>query len=205
MKNDSGRGFRTFAAVLGLLGACALGATAELPVRGDYDAPAARGKAAVRTPEAAISRWPARPQREARVLIGKYGQPRSFDDDKLVWGKRGPWQQIIVYRKAPRSFLGFHGKDILEQSIAYVVPAAKAAALARFDDRLHFDKASGRLSARSESESLNYLALNLADEIVKGKRDVDDARSFYRRTANLAESGKSSGYMERLLFIRRQR
>jgi hypothetical protein len=198
MMNIAGRGVRTFAAVLGLLGACALGASAELP----YVAPPAAGKAAVRTPETVISQWPARPQREARVLIGKYGEPRNFDNDRLVWGNHGPWQQIIVYRKAPRSFLGYHGKDILEQSIAYVVPAAKVSTLARFDNRIRFDKASGRLSARSESENLNYLALNLADEIVKGKRDVDDARGFYRKTASLAESGKSSGYMERLLFIR---
>ena len=200
--NIAGRGVRTFAEVLVLLGACALGAPAELPVPGEYDAPAAPGKAAARTPETVISQWPVRPQHEARVLIGKYGEPRSFDDGKLVWGLQGPWQQTIVYRTAPRSFLGYHGKDILEQSIAYVVPDGKIPALARFDNRLRFDKANGRLAARSESEGLNYLALNLADEIVAGKRDVDDARGFYRKTVNLAESGKSSGYMERLLFIR---
>lgn len=198
-----GREVRALAAVVGMLGAYALAASAELPVPDEIHA--APGKAALKTPETAISSWPARPQRQARALIAKYGKPRSFDGDKLVWGKHGPWREIIVYRKAPRSFLGYHGKDILEESIAYVVPAGKIPALARFDNRLRVDKAGRRLSSRSENESLNILALNLADEIVAGKRTPEDARDLYRKTTRLAESGKTSGYMQRLLFIRRQR
>ena len=40
----------------------------------------------------------------------------------------------------------------------------------------------------------------LAEEIVSGKRGVEDAREFYRKTEELAQSGKSSRYLDGLLF-----
>jgi len=56
------------------------------------------------------------------------------------------------------------------------------------------------LAARSNSEELNRLCLNLADDIARGRRTPAEARRFYRRTLSLALSGKSSPYMERLVF-----
>jgi len=174
---------REYAAALGVLGLCALGAAA-----------------AVKTPESVIDRWPGRPRSEARVLIAKYGEPANFDDDSLIWYKNGPWQKTVVYRKAPQGLLGYHAKDILEQTIAYRVPDDKLAELKRFDGRIRFDKANGQLSSVSESENLNYLALNLVDEIVTDKRNADEARDFYRKTLKLTESGKTSAYLDGFLF-----
>jgi hypothetical protein len=154
------------------------------------------------SPEAVIQSWPGRSRDEARVMIAKYGEPTGYDGRSLVWYKNGPWRKTVVYRRAPGSFLGYRVKDVLEQSIAYVVPQGKIAALKHFDDRLRFDQANGQLSSRSASESLNYLALNLAHEIVTEKRSAEEARSAYQKTTKLAESGKSSEYMERLLFMR---
>jgi hypothetical protein len=168
------RSVRKYAAGLGILGLCALGISA-----------------AVKIPQTMIRNWPELPRGAARALIAEYGQPNSFDDNSLVWHKKGPWQRIVVYRK---------GRDILEQSIFYDVPAAKIAALKRFDRRLNFDPATGQLSSREESENRNYLALNLADEIVTGKRSPDEARAFYRKTLKLSASGKVSPYMYGFLF-----
>jgi hypothetical protein len=47
---------------------------------------------------------------------------------------------------------------------------------------------------------MNILALNLADEIVTDRRSVEDARDFYRETAQLSRSGKTSRYTEGFLF-----
>ena len=118
----------------------------------------------------------------------------------MVWEKSGPWRTIVVYRKAPRSFLGMHSNDILEQSISCKVPDDKLAELKRFDARIKFDKPSGELSSLSESEKFNYLILNLADEIVADKWSADEARDFYRKTVRLSESGKSSAYMTGFVF-----
>ena len=198
MMNDIGRNVRKYAVGLGIvLGLCALGASAEEP--GPNDPPIKNETtAAVQTPETVIQNWPEHPRSTARALIAKYGEPDRFTDKDLVWNKNGPWQKTIVHRTAPEGFM--HGKDILEQSIDYTVPEGKIAALKSFDSRLKFDKASGELSSSGESENLNYLALNLADEVVTDKRTPDEARDFYRRTVKLSESGKSSAYMDGFVF-----
>ena len=197
MMNIFGRGVRKYAVGLGVLASCALGASAE--ESGPYDSPVKNEtSAAIQTPEAVIRNWPERPRGAARALIAKYGEPSRFDDNDLVWLKNGPWSKTVVYRKAPQGRL--HDKDILVQSIAYDVPEKKVAELRRFDSRIKFDKASGELSSSAENESLNYLALNLADEIVADKRSPDEARDLYRKTVTLTESGKSSAYADGFVF-----
>lgn len=44
------------------------------------------------------------------------------------------------------------------------------------------------------------MALNLANEIVEGKRSVAQAQSFMKRTMMTSMAGKSSPYTEKLLF-----
>ncbi len=82
------------------------------------------------------------------------------------------------------------------------MPPAKIAALERFDGRLAYDQETGILSSYSENEKLNFLALNLAAEIVDNTRDADQAREFYRKTVELSATGKTSAYMEGFLFPR---
>jgi hypothetical protein len=192
-----GRRVRGFAAGLGLLALGALGARAELPAT---DSAGRRSSTSVSTPESTIAGWPGIPQAVARLLIAKYGEPNTFDDGSLVWFDNGEWSKTVVYRKAPGGFLGLHSRDILRQTVPYAVPDAKIADLKAFDDRIKYDKASGEISALSEDENLNYLALNLADEIVADKRTPQEARDFYRKTLRLSESGKSSAYTQGLLF-----
>lgn len=193
MKNSLGRG----AAVLGILALGALGARAEEPL---YDYPM-RSEDTPKTAQATILDWPAYSRLAARALIEKYGDPVRFDDDRLVWSETGPWSRIVVSRDAPRGLFARGGRDVVEQSIWYFVPDDKIAELQRFDDRLTWDMPTGQLSSRAESEELNFLALNLADEIVDGKRTPEDARDFYRKTIALSESGKSSPYMSGIIFI----
>ena len=96
--------------------------------------------------------------------------------------------------------MGDRGDDILEQTIPYNVPDDKIAALKSFDGRLKIEKGRRELSSRSENENDNYLALNLADEIVGGKRTPDDARGDYRKLIRLSESGKNSELMYGFAF-----
>jgi hypothetical protein len=49
--------------------------------------------------------------------------------------------------------------------------------LAVFDGSVLVDRTKGEMSARCEGEAANFLALNLADEIVHGKKDVATARN----------------------------
>ena len=197
MTNANGRSVRAVAAGLGILVLGAVLAPAEPP---PTDAGGRKSSTAVQTPESTIAGWPALPQATARLLIAKYGEPNTFDDGSLVWYDNGDWRKTVVYRKAPESFMGLHSRDVLQQTVAYSVPDSKIPDLKRFDDRIKYDKASGEISALSEDENLNYLALNLADEIVADKRTPQEARDFYRKTLRLSESGKSSAYTQGLLF-----
>jgi hypothetical protein len=157
-----------------------------------------------RTPETAIRKWPAGARTTARVMISKYGEPSRFSAGSLVWFHNGPWLKTVVYRSAWPRIIGKRDKDYLEQTIAYQVPDEKVNDLKRFDARIKVSENGGQLSARSESEGMNFLALNLVDEIATGARSVEDARDFYSKTARLSKAGKSSAYMEGLLFPNRR-
>jgi hypothetical protein len=175
MKRDTGRVTRACAAALAILGLCALHASAAS--------------------EAAIRNWPRRSRAVASFMIEKYGEPNAFDANSLVWYNNGQWRKTVVYRRSPRDNKGSRGDDILEQSISYNVPDDKISALKSFDDRIKFDKEKGELSSLSENENYNYLALNLADEIVGGKLSPGEALDDYRKTIRLSESGKNSELM----------
>jgi hypothetical protein len=162
--------------------------------------PPTEGTQASRTPDSVVRQWPDAARATARAMIAKYGQPVRWSEAALVWVANGPWEKTVVYRSAWPHFTGRRDKDYLEQTIAYRVPAEKFDALRRFDKRISIDGDTGQLSARSESESTNFLTMNLADEIVTGKREVADARDFYKKTVSLSKSGKSSPYMSGLLF-----
>jgi len=165
--------------------------------------PPTEGTQASQTPETVVQKWPEGARATAREMISKYGQPNRFSEGALVWIDNGPWQKTVVYRNAWPHFLGRRDKDYLEQTIAYRVPTDKIEDLKRFDRRLEINESRGQLSSRSESEAMNFLALNLADEIVTEKRGVDDARDFMAKTESLAASGKSSAYTKGFLFPNR--
>lgn len=195
MTNSLRRGARAFAAGLCLLAPCARRARAQDPgpVRNET-------AVAAENPETIVGNWPPRSRALARFLLLKYGKPDIYDRDLLLWDEDGPWEEIRVLRAAPAGVPGGNPGEILKQTIFYEVPAAKLDALRRFDGHLEYDPETGLLSSFAEDERLNDLALNLAHDVVAGRRTPDEARAFYLRTRKLAESGKSSPYLDGLLF-----
>ena len=154
------------------------------------------------TPESIILSWPTYSYRLARMMIAKYGQPSEARDTRLVWIDNGPWKRTVVYRSDPEAGVFRAGKGRLEQTVAYRVPAGKAEALAKYDKGLEVDAEHGRLTSRSDSETGNFLALNLADEVVKGRRAPKEAADYREKLEKLAPSGKSSSYLDGLMFVR---
>jgi hypothetical protein len=153
-------------------------------------------------PESLILLWPARSYGLARMMLAEYGQPFEASDHRLVWLENGPWKKTVVYRNPPgESVLGSEAGR-LEQSVAYRVPEDKLAALARFDRQIGVDPREGRITVLSNSESVNFLALNLADEVVQGRRTAREAALFRRKLLRLRNAGKFSHYLEGLLFFR---
>lgn len=149
------------------------------------------------TADIMIRKWPQGARAGAAAMIAKYGKPVYVTEGVLVWVNNGPWRKTVVYRP---EFLGKRSRDFIEQTIAYRVPFGKVRAVKRFDPRIKVNALRGLLSIRTASESTNFLALNLADEVIEGRRGVQEARDFQRKTEELSRAGKSSSYMDRLIF-----
>ncbi|MCR4294158.1 MAG: hypothetical protein NUW21_01385 [Elusimicrobia bacterium] len=142
--------------------------------------------------EAHLNTWYDSPRREAERLIELYGPPDDVAPALATWREREPFKRIAVHGDSPDTYL--------EHVIGYRAPPEALEALSRFGHGVRFNPENEELSARSNLDSLNYLALNLADEVVKGERTPEDADAFYVRTARFATFGKSAAYMERLRF-----
>ena len=147
--------------------------------------------------ERIISGWRMKPQEAARTMIARYGQPDEASAMRLVWHDNGPWKMTeLVNEEVPHNFPKPH-PDFLKQTISYRVPPEKFDELAEYDGSVIVERTKGEIAARCDLEGANFLALNLAHEIVTGKRGVKDARKFY---AEAIREMKHPEYMQGLLF-----
>ena len=119
----------------------------------------------------------------AREMIAKYGPPTEMTASRLIWGATGPWKQTILYRDEVRHNFPKPHTDFLEQVIDYTVPPDRFDDLAAYDGSVIVERTKGEISARCDKEGLNFLALNLAHQIVTGSIGVDDARKTYGENA----------------------
>lgn len=152
------------------------------------------------TAQETILGWPTLAQRTAHLTIERYGRPDEVGEDALAWRGNGPWLRTTVHRRAKTLRPLRRDVDFLENTVLYDVPRRLRGDLARFDAGLSWNEALGELSSRAESEELNMLALNLADEIVKGVRGVDEALAVRERILRFSASGKASPYLQGLRF-----
>jgi hypothetical protein len=150
----------------------------------------------VHTVAAYIIGWPDVPRWAADKLLEKYGVPDEIASGRLQWNDRGDRLYTTVYRDEDL----MRRSGVLEQSVRYQVPVGKWQDLSALAIGVSYDSVEAALVASSESEETNNLALNVAMDVVRGRRGVDEAREFYRRTLNLALSGKTSRYTRSLLF-----
>lgn len=152
------------------------------------------------TVEDIVRDWPEVSCEAARTTMKKYGPPDEASAGRLVWHNNGPWRRTILYRdKIPHNFPTPH-VDVLEQFVPYRVPAEKLPDLAVFDGSVLVDRTNGEISARCEGEEANFLALNLADDIVNGRKDVDSARQAYAEAMKAMMDGRPPEIMQRLTF-----
>ncbi len=128
-----------------------------------------------------IATWSMDAQKAAKGMIKMHGAPDEATSTMLVWHNSGPWKRIIASSTTtPHNFPGPH-PDSVEEFVSYKVPENKFDELARFDGSVNVDRTRGEMSARCDAEFHNILALNLAHDIITGKRSVEGARAFYTR------------------------
>ena len=148
-----------------------------------------------------LATWPAKQRETADMLIGKYGAPSVVSDRMLVWYDMGPLVKTALVRDAvPHNFPMPH-TDYLTQTVLHRVPTDKLDDLFEYDGSVWVHRTRGELSAQCDVESMNFLALNLAHDIIMGTRTASDARDFYARTAMAFKRGdRSSPYVSGLMF-----
>jgi hypothetical protein len=144
--------------------------------------------------------WPDRAREVAAQVTAKYGIPDEATATALSWRDRGAWKRIVVHRDAVRHDFPSPHLDVLEQVIDYAVPADKVDELARFDGSLVVMRTRGELASTCDREALNVLAINLAQDVIKGTKDVDAARQEMARSATAALRGEGPPYTQRLML-----
>lgn len=160
----------------------------------------AQGKPDQMEMEKMMSGWPKASKEAAMFMTKKYGAPAMMGKDMMAWGKTGPWKRTIVYaREYPHEF-PMHHTDVMQQFIDYKAPPEMYDELAMYDGSVVVERTSGEISARCDKEGANFLALNLANDIVTGKRKVEDARKMYGEQIMAMKAGKPAPYTEKLMF-----
>jgi hypothetical protein len=76
----------------------------------------------------------------------------------------------------------------------------RVAALAAFDGSVTVRRTKGEMSAMCYTEPTNFLALNLAHDIVTGKSTAEEVRRSYARAVQDFMKGETPPYMQKLVF-----
>lgn len=151
--------------------------------------------------ERILQDWPKEPRASAERLLGYYGEPDEYSRSRLVWyGTEDGWKRTVLAREeTPHNFPAPH-KDFLEQFIDYKVPVDMYSKLAAFDGSVIVERTKGEISARCGGTSMNFVAINLAHDIVTGKRDVERAREEYTRLYQAYQQGEKPPYTQGFQF-----
>lgn len=158
--------------------------------------------------------WPRQMQSLVESLLVKYGTPAEVAENQVIWTDNGPWKRTVVrYDPGADGRVGVAVKEVLEQWIEYPVTGAKVRGKQRppskpvrfselvLPDQCRVAHRDNALVARCDNEASNFAAINLAHEIVVGKRKVQDAGRAYERAMIDSLEGKTSPYTERAQFL----
>lgn len=147
-----------------------------------------------------IAEWPEDQRRVASYLVAKYGDPEEMTPSQLTWFACRPWKRTVLYREgAVHDFPDRH-EDFLEQTIDYRMPVERACDLLRFDGSLTIRRTRGELSAQCNGEEVNFLSVNLADEVCTGRSTVEDARRQYAEDVSRLRKGETGVLMQGFTF-----
>jgi hypothetical protein len=146
------------------------------------------------------STWPESSKSAIRSQQAKYGLPNSITDDMVSWNLPGEFKRSVVFRDEVKHQFPIAHSDVLLQTVDYRVPLDKVSQLSKFDGSLIIDRTKGELSARNDKEEMNILSLNLADKIVRGEMNVEQARREYSKYSEAVAGGGGGDLITSLKF-----
>jgi hypothetical protein len=149
--------------------------------------------------DAAIGGWWNAASRAAQVMVEKYDVPDEVRSGYFVWNGNGHWKRTVVRNVTPPYGPAVE-VGVLEQTILYPLTPGQVVELEAYDRNLDYDRDTRELTARSDREDVNFLRLNLADDIANNRMTPAQASHLHARILELENSGKSSPYMQGLRF-----
>lgn len=151
--------------------------------------------------EQVIKDWSENPRESAERLLDYYGEPDEYSDSQLIWYDTDDgWKRTVLRNEEiPHEFPAPH-TDYLEQFIDYHVPIEMYSKLAEFDGSVIAERTKGEMSARCGGTSMNFVAINLAHDIITETLSVDDAREEYARLYKAFQEGEKPPYTQEFQF-----
>jgi hypothetical protein len=147
-----------------------------------------------------VQDWPGESKKAANTIIEKYGAPHGATAQLLLWENVGPWKKVCVYGEEVDHQFPMPHKDVLSCTIDMKVPADKFDDLAQFDGSVFCFRTPGEIAAMCDKEEMNFLALNLAHDIIQGSKTVEEARDAYAKTAMAFQQGTKDPLTQELQF-----
>ena len=157
-------------------------------------------KIIVASPDHDMMGWSDASKMAVMMMKKQYGEPNEKTATMMMWHNTGQWAHTVVYAKEFKHEFPMPHTDVMEQWINYNVPPAKFTELAMYDGSVTCNRTNGTISARCDKEGANFLAINLANDIIKGKKDVKSARDFYATSVKEFINGGKPAYMQKLQF-----
>lgn len=147
-----------------------------------------------------LKNWPMSSQMAVKEQMDLYGKPDEVTSTTVVWHNNGPWKKTVISKMESKHDFPKTHMDCMEQCVNYKVPLDKYDDLAHFDGSVTVDRTQGTIAARCDKEENNFLALNLAYDVLTGKKTVEEARKAYGENIMQAMKGNKGEYMKKLLF-----
>lgn len=154
----------------------------------------------VATPDHDMTGWSKASIMAVQMMKKQYGEPTASTSEMMMWKNTGQWKKTVVYAKEFKHDFPMPHTDVMQQWIDYKVPQEKFNDLAMFDGSVVCNRTNGEMSARCDKEGANFLAINLANDVIKGTKDVKAARDFYATSVKEFINGGKPAYMQKLQF-----
>ncbi len=163
----------------------------------NHDKKMPMGKSAMK---ADLTGWPETSRMAVEEITMKYGSPDGVTSEELIWLNKGVWKKICVTKNETKHSFPIEHTDMMTTTLSFRVPEDKMDDLGKFDGSVTFDRTQGTLSARCDVEANNFLALNLAHDIISGKKTVEQARTAFADIVKEKMNGGKPAYMQKLTF-----
>ena len=135
------------------------------------------------------AQWSPENKKMLSDLINKYGEPQEANEREVTWFNNGQWNKTILTTES--------GSAILRQTANMTVPPESLGDLSTYSKNISVDQAQDQVTVANRKEELNFLALNLAKEVIEGRMSPFEARRQY---STLSSSLNRSQFLEGLSF-----